>query len=924
MGKRAFNILLFLLVCGISTCWAGDASLDDKNIAIHTYGGGSFLADVLRAVSMLIYGNTSNGIDQTYNCILRIALTIGGLCSFYVVLLREKFEHLIKSFFFPAIFVMSCLLIPRTTVYIQDHLAVKSNSTQEPGLIVVEKVPFFFGKLISLVSTISHTITDSLEEVLHRPNEPLYNWTGHIYAGENIFLTKKCRIANPVLEDNFREFCHQCVYRDLGLGLYSKTDLVNSKDLLNFLAERTSKIRTVLYREISENNKEGGPEGSFITCRDAMQKMKALFNGNTANTQELLHGEISNDFQYLLKEKEKSPIQNLIKQQMAIHILKEEIPGSLSSFAAKRAQLLQRENQKILGFLGADSIITAHIYLEALVYLVFPLVIIISLLSFGLKVLIHWTHFVLWISLWPPLYVVAKYLLTTIWDSRAVKAFGSDFNLTLFTSDGLAELYNSMEGYAFVALSLIPPLAWALLQGGVASMVHFASSVISPSHTSASTAASEKAYGNYSYNNVNVDNANGHNAQIFRQTYSGQLSSGSLSVDSGSETMTYTPGSNALYIKQGDSYLREGISHTQAFSSAIQDSLSSSQTALSEKSLSYSENLSDSTNRGAGLVQALSKQFQTGTNYNAQTTTGLQEAVQYMQGLGNDYAKSHGVSTDQGLRAALSTGIGFNFGLKARVDGSYQTGITQSEAESVLGKAFDSETFQQHMQKITNFSSGEMANVLGSEDARLHEDFVRSYNQTVSSSEQVRAAYTQQESLANLKSFSESEDVRIHQNLNHRFVEFVQAKFQDQGKINQILDMRSELPEKQALIREFVNDFFPRNPMIGAQERIQRNYETSLSEVQKVTPETFAYDKAHLMKESEEQMGLTFGQNQALVNDFQHRIEYESHQGQAQLNTDREKIEQDYQLKSEDLKKAAIKSEGVVYHELFGFSENPP
>ncbi len=878
MQRKNLVYLVVFMALSTSTCWGQDlSSSSNQNIAIHTYGGGELLERIFNAISMIIYGNTDSGIDRTFNSILRIALAVGGFCSVGVAFFREKFDPLIKNFFLPGVAIMCCLLVPRTTVYIKDHLAQKNPSTKAIAFTKVDNVPFFLGHVASLVSTISYQLTNTMESVAHGVNDRLYDWTGHIYAGENIFQNKKCRIANPVLEDNFREFCRECVFRDLGLGIYSKESLVKTSNLLEFLEHNTSRIRTVYYRESID--KDLSVNGSFMPCRDAIKKMNVLFNQTAGNTKDILIGEIGNDVQFLLNQKSagQEDLRKLIKQQIAINLLKEEVPGTLNSFASKRAELLQKENQKILGALGANSIVATRNFFEATIYMVFPIIILICLVSFGLKPLINWVQFILWVNMWPPFYVVVKFLLSSIWEFRTKHSFGDSFGLTIFTFEGLTDLYSSMESIAAISLAFIPFLSWILLKGGVSQMVQLASSIMSPAQSAATTASSEKVYGNYNFGNMNLENVNGYNAQTFRQTYSGLLSTGSVGIDSGTETMTYTPSQDSLYIRQSDSYLREGVSRTQSFSSAIQNSLTTSQTALQESSASFSENLSDSSNKAVGLVEALSNQFQKGESYNTQTSSGLQEAVQYMQGIGSDYAHSNGVNRDQGLREAISAGMGFSFGIKGSADGSYQDGVSTSEAHNSSQKAFDSETFQKHLQTIVNASSGEMGNILKGEDARLHNDFVKSFNETQASSDQWRAAYSEHEALSNLKSYSESEQVAIHQNLNQRFVDFLQEKYHDGGKINSILEMPSEMAEKDALIREFVGHLLPNDAKVVEGTNISATYADHLQQVPIVSAQAYDEKASAFTHQGEIELGHSYGELEQKIEQFKSQIN-QSHQ----------------------------------------------
>lgn len=964
--RKGKTLLIFLLVFGISTCWGGESSsLDDKNLAIHTYGGLQLFQTLFQAISMFIYGINKTGINSTFNGILRIAMTVGGFCAITMAFSKQSFEPLLKNFFLPCTFIMCCILLPQTSIHIQDHLLERDPIAKNSSLVTVTKVPFALGKLATLISTVSYKFVRALEDVSHGTGEPgpnnteqnpdmLYNWTGHIYAGENIFQAKKCRIGHPVLEDNFREFCHECVFRDLGIGLYSKDDLIHATNILDFLTQHTSQIRTCYYRDIfnqkeldekKKNTTKNLSAGGFITCREAINKMNALFAKAPENTnlKDILIGEVGDDFKFLLKnsKEDQKDLRNIIKQQMAIHVLKEEIPGTLNSFAAKRAELLQRENQKTLGAMAAKTIVVMHNYFEAFLYIAFPLIVLYSLMSFGLQKLLVWCQLLLWVNSWPILFVVIKFILNSQWIYETRAKFGDSINLTIFTSDGLMDMYSSMESIAGATMVSIPFLAWFLIHGASSQLLSIASSIFSPAQSAASTVAAEKAFGNYNYGNMSLDNQNAYNPQTFRQTYSGLLTNGSISVDNGSEMATFTPSDNGLYIKQSDSYLREGISRNQAFNSAIQDSFSISQSALKETSKGYSENLSDSTNKGVGLVQAISKHIQTGENFNTQVSAGIQHAAQSLQGIGSDYAKTAGISHDEALREVVSAGIngsvglGKFFGIKGSLDGTYQDGSSKFNGENISEKSFDSKTVQKHIQTLANASSGEMASILGGEDTRLHEDFARSMNTTATSSDQLRAAYTEHEALSKLKSYTESDNFSINSKLDQRYVDFLNEKYEDVGKVNKILDKKSESPERYALTMEFAKDFFPKHSI---NHDTKDSYNRYSNEIQTVTSDTFAHDKQALFNEGEQKIGHSFGEIQGKAEALKAQIELESKKYQESFNSDNHNTLGTFnsqKLSSESALKqsvgghfwnnaTSVNAGRAIYNGLFGPEKKPP
>lgn len=864
----------FLLVAifAASSCFAGDT-----DTAIHTYGGGPLLEKVFNAIALILYGDAQSGIGKAFNGILRLSMAVGGFCCACLAFFREKFDPLFKTFFLPAVGITCCLLVPRTSVLIIDHIGQKTPSAVVWGTKKVDNVPFFLGKFATLVSEVSYRLERLFTNRVHDPNDKMYDWTGNIYAGENIFRARKCRISNPVLEDNFREFCRECVFRDIGIGLYTKDQLIKTLNLLKFLEENTSNMRTMFYKDPPE----------CLTCHEAIKKMNQLLNGKEGNAKELLLGEIGNQVHFLLGQKQlgERDLQNLMKQQIAIDILKEEIPGSLNSFAAKRAEILQKENQKILGALGASSLVAMRNFFEAAIYMVFPVVLIVALLSFGIQAITQWVQFVLWVNTWPLFYIVVNFLLNSIWDARKQAILGESASLTIFNSEGLSDLYSSMESIAAIALAFIPYLSWILLKGGVSQMVHMASSIMSPAQSAASTAAAEKTSGNYSFGNISLDSTSGYNAQMFRQTYSGVLSQGSVGIDTGAQTLTYASGQNELYLKQSDSYLREGISRTEAFNSSLQDSLSSSQTALRESSNAVSASLSNSANKGVGFVDAISRHFQKGENFNSQEMSSTQESFQYIKNVADEYAESRGVGKDMAFRELLSVGAGVGgvlakIGWKADGQFSAQDGVSRHSSDTESERASESSGFQHHLQVVRNLSSGEVASVLGSEDAKLHQDFVQSLNETDSSVDQWRSAYSRQESLSNLQCYAESENLSVHQNLNQRFVEFLREKYQ--GDVGQVMDA-TELnhldPKKRMLIDEFISDYLPRK--MSSEELVPQQ---AVNRPDGVSKKSFEEGKLELMDQMGQKIGHDFGELGAEIGHAAARIASGKDETQQDLN----------------------------------------
>ena len=887
----------------------------DTDMAIHTYGGGDLLQKVFNAIALVLYGNAKTGLGKAFNGILRITLAIGGMSSIALAFFREKFDPLIRCFLLPAIGIVCLVLVPKTTVTIYDHLASKTGSTQDGVLSQVDNVPFVLAKIAMLSSYMSYKLESLFTGSTHGVNDKMYNWTGNIYASNEIFKSKKCRIASPVLEGNFREFCRECVFRDIGIGLYSKDELAKEKNILQFLEKNTSNIRTVFYKDPLQ-----GEGSQILTCKDAMEKMNLIFkNGNAEkNAKEIVFGELGNQVHFLLDQQNKSQdIQNLIKQQIAIDVLKEELPGNLSSFSSRRAEILQKENQKTLGALGVSSIVAMRNFFEATIYMVFPIVAIISLLSFGVKPMIQWLHFVLWVNTWPVFYIVINFMLCSIWDFRKQaidpSALKGNLSLTLSTSEGLLDLYSSMESIAAVAMAFIPFLSWIILKGGVGQMVQMASSLMAPAQSAAATAASETTTGNYSYGNMSLDNVNGYNTGMFKQSYSGSLSQGSVMVDSGTETATYVSGQNQMYLKQSDSYLREGVSRTEAFNHSLQNSLSHSENATFEASTSVSKGLTETGNKAVGLTEAISRHMQAGENFNTQESSSAYKAYQYVQGSSEDYATTHGIGKDAAIREMISGSLGGKFkGFGGDIQMSSQDGVSKSEGHQASDRSFDSKTFQDQVQIIKNLSKGEVASILGSEDVRYHDDFVQSYSNTESSMEQWRAAHSKQESLSNLASDAKSENLAIHQNLNQRFVDFLNEQFDhDPSAVISNADLPHTDPRKAALIDEFVSEYIPaKNASTNA---IKEYYDGYKEELPSVFTEEFSDKHTNLLEEGMYRVGHSFGDTQKEINNIKDRVIADDVSSTQKVTSEKDEMSRQYKHKKNDVDDLTERSTGLHF-----------
>jgi conjugal transfer mating pair stabilization protein TraG len=392
---------------------------------IHTHGGGELLDQVFKVVSKILYGDHSNRLEQTFNALLKISLTVGAFCALLLAFFRQKFEPLIRSFLIPGIVIVGFLLVPRTSVEI-----IEKESPKEKRETIV--VPFFLGKFAAWTSY----SFDRLHHLFKNAIGDVYPWTTNIYKGKKFLKSGSIPLSDPLLEENFREFCRECVFRDLGLGLYTKKELGEASNLLEFLAARTSEKRAIAYN------------GEAISCQDAIEAIKKSIEETSPKT--IDHVDLLFN----------APQNNLSVQKIAIDLLQEEIfsPG------------LKSQKIESLGAQATVALMSLRSFFEAVLYLIFPLIVLLSLLTFGIRMALLWVRCIVWVCTWPIFYLATDLFLSALWKFR-----GSDTMLNLANATRLSDQYSSMETIACACVATIPFLSWFLIKEG-SQLVHVASS----------------------------------------------------------------------------------------------------------------------------------------------------------------------------------------------------------------------------------------------------------------------------------------------------------------------------------------------------------------------------------------------------------------------------------------------------------------
>ena len=801
---KYFPILLgFLLLFGIAPLEAKITKVDhtDMELIIHTWGGGGLFALVFNTVSVVLYGSSG------WNGLFMIALTIGGFAALIMAFIKGSFEAILTNWFFPALLICGILLGPRDTLCIKDHLVNKSGSSLEQTVYKVDNVPYFMKVVCSLVSQISYKLTHSLESVTHEVDSSQYNWTGHIYAGDTLFQAGQVDITNPYLKKNLHNYVYDCVFNDINMEdpWYTKDDLYKADNIIDFMEQEAGVWLSTKY---IDNKGESKP----MRCKKAIGEIQKEFSGSTLlsgtptkrftdSMRTEIFGDLNGDAQKLmgLSQDSLKGQKELLQQAFAMDSVQNSLAPN--TYATLKAEQMHRSQQGILGAMGAKTIVAMKNLFEALIYCLFPVILILAVATLGFRSLFNWLQFIVWINLWPPFFVVVNFLLNTTWDLRMAKVFGtSGACLSIFSSHGLADLYSSMEAIAAGALFTVPFLAFAIIRGGVGSMMHLAGSLNAPAQAAASQAASERISGNYSVGNVQWQNQNIGSTSMYQQNENPFLQQGGISYKQGN--MTTSLGAGETVLQRGQSSMGADVSLGEAYGRGVQQQFSESEQTLASSTQTYNDSWNQVGSSGKNMMDTLSSDhsFSNLTSKSEQdaATELYQTSEQQLQDISNNY----GISRSSAIELAAKAGSGISLKGLVDVGGSINTsgGTSHSDAEALAERDSEFKSLNDNIQKLQQFTkqSADQENL--STGQRVASDYGEQLSKAQGYTEQLSKAESNHSSLSKIHDEYQKGSTDVKQNLNNEFSSAMLEKYDNSAAVGRMLQNPEELQQN---LKEF-------------------------------------------------------------------------------------------------------------------------
>ena len=422
--------------------------------------------------------------------------------------------------------VYHAMFLPKADVAIVDKLG-----SQPPA--VVGNVPIgvaFFGHATSLVGDVMTRFFETAFQVIPDTNAQLpealaYQKNGVMFGNRLIQASRAANVADPQLRADMIAFVHNCTVYDLQDGTIDPAAFAQSTDIWALMGTpNPGRFSTwgnpvqvdtcpAIYTRLN----------SRLPTAIARARATLALQMNPTLDPSIAAGVIDGQLeQAYTKTRIATAAQgaaDLLRQNILINLVQDTntLAGlrlndpAATMLATARANATASTNASFItmGRIAAQALPMIRNVIEAVIYAVFPFVLLLFLLAQGKGLALAIKSFVMslvWIQLWPPLYAILNYVgtLASAKNLAAAASLGTNSRgLTLDTAAGIYQGAISDQAIAGYLVAAIPLIATAIIKGGeVAFQAVTASSAI---QSAASSEAAATSKGLISQNSVSLD-----------------------------------------------------------------------------------------------------------------------------------------------------------------------------------------------------------------------------------------------------------------------------------------------------------------------------------------------------------------------------------------------------------------------------------
>lgn len=422
--------------------------------------------------------------------------------------------------------VYHAMFLPKADVAIVDKLG-----SQPPA--VVGNVPIgvaIFGHATSLVGDVMTRFFETAFQVIPDTNAQLpealaYQKNGVMFGNRLIQASRAANVADPQLRADMIAFVHNCTVYDLQDGTIDPAAFAQSTDIWALMGTPNPGRFSTWGNPVQVDacpsvytrlNARLPTEVARARATLALQMNPTLDPAVAAG---VIDGQLEQAYTKTRIATAAQGAADLLRQNILINLVQDTntLAGlrlnnpAATMLATARANATASTNASFItmGRIAAQALPMIRNVIEAVIYAVFPFVLLLFLLAQGKGLAMAIKSFVMslvWIQLWPPLYAILNYVgtLASAKNLAAAASLGTNSRgLTLDTAAGIYQGAISDQAIAGYLVAAIPIIATAIIKGGeVAFQAVTASSAIQSAASSEAAAASK---GLISQNSVSLD-----------------------------------------------------------------------------------------------------------------------------------------------------------------------------------------------------------------------------------------------------------------------------------------------------------------------------------------------------------------------------------------------------------------------------------
>jgi conjugal transfer mating pair stabilization protein TraG len=427
------------------------------------------------------------------------------------------------------VLTFSVLIVPRVTVGIVDK-------TGGAPVKVVGNVPLGVAVLGSVTSTIGHVQTGLLETAFQTipgagalPQELSYQQNGLMFGNRLIRETRGVVFRDPAFRTDLVNFIHNCTTFDLLDGTLDPMVFTSSDDVWSMMA-------TPNPARFSTLTSASGSVG-IDTCTNVYLSLNGRLPAQIGQLQgwlafqmnptlpgaaaaSVIAGQIQQAYMKNSIANASATAADIIRQNAMLNAIEDtgKLIGQKSNdpaamvLAVGRAQATAQQNAAWInnGKIAEQALPVFRNVIEAITYAIFPLVVLLMLLTSGRETMLIFKGYALiliWIQLWPPLYAILNYMASiyAAYDLAAAADVGAGGKaLSLQTASAIYSRAISGEavvGYLAITIPFIALAATRRLENIGSSLIGGLSGL----QATVSGATSSAALGNAAMGNVVMD-----------------------------------------------------------------------------------------------------------------------------------------------------------------------------------------------------------------------------------------------------------------------------------------------------------------------------------------------------------------------------------------------------------------------------------